>query len=308
MAEKKQKLDNDTGLGLGSFLSKSEPASPDKSSPPKVETVKPKVETKTDDKKEAEPLKADTAARPIEKAADNAPTETKAATETKADTASSDSKPNWDDDNNPWKKKAAEFDQRYRDTHRNWNQLNQQSQEQQRQLAILTKKIDGTYDPEKDDSPPPDTAAIRQWASIEGKAEASHAAALRIHGEDKVMAALNRYAQVFANDRATQQRILESNDPVQGAMDALEFHDFTEKFGTNPGKIIETMRAQLEAELSPKIAEREAKRVMDELAAKRREPDGLGRVVGGSGAMDKQISKDNAARPKSLSQITGFGH
>ena len=311
MAQKEQKLDNDTGLGLSSFLSKSEPASPEKSSPAKVETeVKAKVEAKPDDKKEAAPLKDKEPTKPIEKAAATAPTEAKATavTEATSDTVAINLKPNWDDENNPWKTKAAQSDQRYRDTHKNWNQLNQQNQELQRQLSILSKKFDGTYDPDKDEPPPPDPTAIRQWGSIEGRAQASYAAATRFHGEEKVMAALNRHAEVFGQDRATQERILQSDDPVQGAMDALDSYDFFAKYGDKPGKIIEAIRAQLETELTPKIAEREAKRVMDELAAKRREPDGLGRVLGSSGATDKQVAKDNAARPKTLSQITGFGH
>jgi len=308
----KQEL-NDTGLGLGNFLSKSAPA--EESSPAIIDKADTKLEAKADmpdDKKADASLRGEKIAKPIDRPSDKAPTDAikaKAATDPKAaEAVSPDFKANWDDDNNPWKKKAGEFDQRYRDTHRNWQQQHQQNQELQRQLAILGKKFDGTYDPQTDEPPPPDPVAIRTWGAIEGKAQASYAAAVRVHGEQRVMERLEQYAQAFGNDRSVQERILMSDDPIQGAMDALAGYEFFRTYGSDPGKIVETIRQQLETELTPKIAEREAKRVMGELAAKHREPDGLGRVLGSNGATDRQVSKDNAGRPKPLGQITGFGH
>lgn len=297
----------DTGLGLGSFLSKgAAEASPKESSPAKTDKAEAKTD-KPEDKKEASAPVVDKTEKPTEKAAEKAPTEAKAKAETETK-AEPDFKPNWDDDNNPWKKKASEFDQRYRDTHRNWNALNQQNQELQRQLTILGKKFDGTYDPQVDEPPPPDPVAIRTWGAIEGKAEASLAAAVRVHGQDKVMQALDKYAQVFGNDRSVQERILMSNDPVQGAMDAVAGYEFFATYGNDPGRIIETIKAQLETELTPKIREAESKRIMAELAPKHREPGGIGKVLGGNGAGDREVSKDNLGRPKSLGAITGFGH
>lgn len=295
----------DTGLGLGNFLSRGE-ASPKESSPAKPDKAEAKAD-KPEDKKEAKAPVVDKAEKPAEKVKDEALTEARAKAETETKTEP-DFKPNWDDDNNPWKKKASEFDQRYRDTHRNWNQLNQQNQELQRQLTILGKKFDGTYDPQVDEPPPPDPTAIRTWGAIEGKAQASFAAATRIHGQDKVMQALDKYAQVFGNDYSVQQRILMSDDPVQGAMDAVAGYEFFAKYGNDPGRIVETIKAQLETELAPKIREAESKRIMAELAPKHREPGGIGKVLGGNGAGDKEISKDNLGRPKSLGDITGFGH
>lgn len=292
------------GLGLTSFLSGGSTATEKESSPA------PEVKAAPDDKKEAAPAEK-TSVKPTEDKAKAASTEAKPEAKTAAaptEVIAPDAKPNWDDDNNPWKKKAGEFDQRYRDTHRNWNQLNQQNQELQRQLTILGKKFDGTYDPTRDEPPPPDPEAIRTWGAIEGKSQASFAAAVRTHGQERVMGILEKYSQVFSNDRSVQERILMSEDPVQAAMDAVEGYEFMTKYGHQPGKIIENLRAQIETELAPKIREAESKRIMDELANKRREPDGIGKVLGGSGAGDKQVSKDNAGRPKSLSSITGFGH
>ena len=153
----KEKLDA-PGLGLGSFVHAPAESSPIEEKP-KVEVKTETVPAKSDDKAVAAPAKDDKAAKPIEKAAAvvaKADVAKTIPTDKAPEVISPDAKANWDDDNNPWKKKANEFDQRYRDTHRNWNQLNQQNQELQRQLSILGKKFDGTYDPRVDEPPPPD--------------------------------------------------------------------------------------------------------------------------------------------------------
>jgi len=246
--------------------------------------VEKKPEAKTDAKADAKPGKSDVKV---------------------VEAIQPDAKPNWDDDSNPWKAKAGEFDKRFRDTQRSWQEQHQANLEMQRQMQVLAKKLDGTYDPQRDEPPPPDPQAIRHWGKIEGTAEASYAAALRVHGEQKVMSALEKYAQLFGNDRSVQERILQSNDPVQGAMDAVAGHEFFTQYGPNPSAIVENIRKQLEAELGPKIAEREAKRIQAELASNKGEPKGIGRVQGSSGAGD--VRKDNAGRTKRLDEILPFG-
>jgi hypothetical protein len=292
--EVKEKLD-EPGLGLGSFLSEKSDVG--------VET---KLETKPDEK-------------PVEKAvttpkldaktlsSDEKPKDAKA--DAKAETKPAvlpDPKPNWDDDSNPWKNKATEFDKRFRDTQRSRSELERQVSEERRQRVILEKKLDGTYDSQRDEPPPPDPDAIRYWGAIEGKAQASLAAATRVHGEEKVMKILETYSHVFQNDRNVQERILMSNDPVQAAMDAVAGYDFFKTYGDNPSTIVDKIRKQLETELTPQIAEREAKRMRDELVANRNEPRGIGNVHGSSDATGKQVGKDNAGRQKSLANI--FGH
>ena len=301
----KENLDK-TGLGLGDFLRGTAESSPAK------EEVQAEVKTdaaptpKTDDKASVVAAKDEKVAKPDDKVpvADKK-VAAKAPTDKPAEVISPDAKANWDDENNPWKKKASEFDQRYRDTHRNWNQLNQQNQELQRNLNILQKKFDGTYDPRVDEPPPPDPQAIRQWGAIEGKAQASLAAANRVHGEEKVMQTLEKYAQVFGNDRGVQERILMSNDPVQGAMDAVAGFEFFSENGPDPKTILENIRKKVTDELTPQIREAESKRIMGELASKRGEPKGIGHVLGSSGATDKQVGKDNTGRAKPLEAIFG---
>jgi hypothetical protein len=294
----------DTGLGLDSFLKGSEASPKEATSPaPKLDVAKEAVAPKE--------VKADQ--KPVAKVESGGTDELvakakPAVTEAKADTVSPDPKPNWDDDNNPWKKKAGEFDQRYRDTHRNWQTLHQQNQEMQRNLTILQEKFDGTYDPEKHKQPAPDPEAIRYWGAVEGKSQASLVAAYRVHGQPTVDAILEKYGQYFGNDRGVQERIIQSNDPVQGAMDAVASYEFFAKYGNDTTKIKEAVRAELEQELTPIITERETKRIMAELAAKQREPRGIGQVLGASSATDRQVSKENASRPKPLGAIGGFGH
>ena len=284
---------SDPGLGLSDFLGKSTPeaqaspaAEPKEAKPEKVDD-KPAAQV---DKEVAKPGK-----EPALKADD------KKADASAAQQPQPDAKPNWDDDENPWKKKAGEFDQRYRDTHKWGNQLNQALLETQRQMQVLQKKFDGTYDPQVDEPAPPDPVAIRQWGEITGKAEASLEACYEAYGQDNVVAKLNRYREVFGQDLDTQQRILRSNHPVKAALDAVDAYDFTVKYGPNPSAIVQKMRAEIEAELTPKITER----ITKELAKSKSEPKGIGGIQGGSGAEDKAVSRSNAGRQKSLGQLFG---
>lgn len=292
-------VNSDVGLGLKDFLA----PKPAEASP--VEKPDAKVEVKSDEK-------------PVVEVKSTTPVETKVETPVEAVKAKKSDKsdksdvkvepaaaPNWDDETNPWKKKATDFDQRYRDTHRNWNELNQRNQALEHQLKVLGKKFDGTYDPRVDEPPPIDPQVLRQQGTIEGKAAASYAGAIRTHGIDIVTQALEKYAELFKNDRHLQERILMSDDPVQGAMDAVAGNEFFAKYGNNPAAIMAKIRAETEAELAPKIREAESKRVMDELAAKKGEPKGIGNVQGASGATDKQVGRDNAGRSKGLTEIFG---
>jgi len=283
-------------LGLKEFLS----------AKPEVE-VEAKVEAPKVDKPQAE------TARPerLDKDAEKAPEKQVEAKAVKADAkpAKVDG-PNWDDDTNPWKKTAQENEKRWRDTHRWGNEINQkyldsqkQSAELQRQMAILNDKFDGTYDPAKYETPPVDPVQHRQWGTLEGKVTASLVAAKRTHGEDVVVKALERYAELFRNDPTVQQANLNSDDPIQGAIDAVEAHDFYSTYGNSPKTILAKMKAEFEANEAPKL--REAIRLEMMGKTQSREPGGIGNVQGGSGAMDSSINKSNKGRQKSLSQIVG---
>jgi hypothetical protein len=297
----------DVGLGLGGFLGGKKT---DEAPKQEMEAVAPpdKAE-KPDSGKQAEAKAETTKPAGLDKDAEGAAKPKKEAAGKPNEAPAS---PNWDDDSNPWKAKASEFEKRYKDTHRDWNRVNQerveaqrQQQEFSRQLEILNKKLDGTYDPARDEAPPPDPMQYRQWGSLEGKVEASLAAAVRVHGQDEVMSALERYAEIFKDNKSVQQEILMSADPIQGALDAIKSHEFFAKYGTSPEMIQKRFEEDFNTNQLPKIREAERKAALEELQKQPREPRGIGGVLGSSGATDKQVSKDNKGRQKSLSSVFG---
>lgn len=281
--------EKDSGLGLGAFLSGKTPEQ-------KVEVAKdPPIESKD---KQVEAKAKTTEPAGLDKDA-------------KKEVAKVEG-PNWDDDSNPWKKKAEESDKRQKDTHRDWNRLNQErinsqreQQELVRRLDVLNKKFDGTYDPQRDEPQAPDPVQVRQWGAVEGKVEASLAAAIRTRGEGEVMEALQKYATIFATDKGVQERVLASNDPIEGALEAVKHHEFFAKYGSDPSAIQQKFREEYEANELPKRLEAETKRIMDDINKKKNEPRGLSGVQGGSGATDKQVASDNTGRPKPLKALFG---
>lgn len=286
MATKEQ---DDTGLGLDSFLGKKEDTQ---------EAAQPAVEA------ESKPSAGDETAAPVEKPTQAEPPRPAGLDkDAKVAEAKPSSAPNWDSDDNPYVK-------RYKDTHRDWNRLNQekleaqrQAQEFQRQFEILNAKLDGTYDPEQYKAPPVDPSRYHQIGTLEGKAEASLASAVREHGEETVMRTLEEYAQIFGQDRALQERVLMSPDPIRGAMDAVKHHKFFTTYGNDPESIRKKLAAELQETELPKWREAETKRLMGELNKREPEPKGIGGIQGGSGAMD--VKKDNAGRAKPLGAIFG---
>ena len=306
--------DQDSGLGLKEFLGG---GAKEETSKQEVETKAPVVESKAVDK----PVEAKAeAAKPA--GLDKDTKEAKKVDKEPAIAGKSEVKPdgpNWDDDNNPWKVKASEFEKRYKDTHRWGNEVNQKfldSQRQQQALASqlqrLEKKFDGTYDPQRDEPPPPNPEAIRTWGTVEGKAQASFAGAIRSRvqfggksqqeAHDEVMQALEQYAQIFGQDRGVQERILLSDHPVESAIEAVRAHAFAQKYGSDPDAILKKARAEWEANELPA---HEARWRAEHLSNNKPEPKGIGKVQGSSGAMDSQIAKDNKGRPKPLSQLFG---
>ncbi len=92
-----------------------------------------------------------------------------AKTEEKAE-AVGDTKPtvDWDSDENPFKQRVATVEKQYNDTRQWARQEAAQRQKLQQQLDIISKKLDGTYDPEVDD-PRPDPQAVILQADAQGK-------------------------------------------------------------------------------------------------------------------------------------------
>jgi hypothetical protein len=305
MSDQEKGKIEDTGLGLGDFLSRGAPkASPDE----KKESKEPVVEAK--EAKDSEPE-----AKPAKEAALKAELRDKAPESTKAPAASTPATPeagqqtgpNWDDDSNPWKKKAAENEKRYRDTHRGWNELHQQHQEAQRQLKVMQAKLDGTYDPAIHEPPPLDPHAVRTWGAVEGRAETSYEASVMQHGQETVDSTLARYKEIFAQDLETQSRVLQSKHPVATAMEAVKAYDLFAKYQTtDPAQLVARIEKELREKLVPEIEASTQKKLLKGLSSNNAEPKGLSGVAGGSGAGDKAVARDNKGRSKPLGAI--FGH
>jgi hypothetical protein len=293
----------DTGLGLGDFLSRgaSKDASP--AMEPK-EDAKPAVEVKDDSKPEAKPAKeavqkAESKDKPSE---DGKPAASPTASPTPD--AGKQTGPNWDDDTNPWKKKATENEKRYRDTHRGWNELHQQNQQMQQQMQVLQAKLDGTYDPAIHEPPPLDPHAVRTWGAVEGRAETSYEASVMQHGQQTVDETLARYKEIFAQDLETQNRVLQSKHPVATAMEAVKAYDLFAKYQTtDPAQLVARIEKELREKLVPEIEASTQKKLLKGLSSSNSEPKGLSGVAGGSGAGDKDVSRDNKGRHKALGSI-----
>jgi hypothetical protein len=279
----------DTGLGLTEFLS-AKPTEPEA-----TPTSPAQTDTATDDKKEV----ASPGPVGLEKDA-------KAAPEAAVG-------PDWEHESNPYRKKAEELDKRYRDTHKWGNEAHQKALEAERraadvarQLEILGKKFDGTYDPQRDEPPPPDPTQIRQWAAIEGRVETSLAAVLETSKLEEVMPKLERFAELFGKDPAVQQRVLSDPHPIKAALKAVESHDFYSTYGSDPDSILKKLTEKWTNDELPKLRDAEMKRLQSEARKNEPpEPQGIGKVLGASGATESKVDRDNKGRFKPLSQVFG---
>ena len=114
----------------------------------------------------------------------------------KEDTAKFD----WESDSNPYKK-------RYADTQA-WTMREQQNHA--RQMEIINKKLDGTYDPAQDEpkAPTPEETAI--LGERLGRVGSSLEAAYEIHGKETVDTTMAEFTRLYDNDVPVQNRIFSS--------------------------------------------------------------------------------------------------
>jgi hypothetical protein len=247
-------VEQDNGLGLSEFLKGS-------SSEPEAEITASQNEVKT------EPAQETITEKPEEKAEEVKETEVKPEPEVKADI-------NWE--------------KRYTDTFRWANELSQQNAElkrmidQQRyQTEIINKKLDGTYDPEKDapesQLPPPEV--IAQTSETVGKIKSSGMAAEKIYGQEQVEKMLYAPDAPFheiENNPIIRQRVLSADAPVIAAMQCVEEHLFYKKWGYTPTDIEKNMRSSLEQEIREKVT----KEFTDKIQNKDKLPTGIGNARG----------------------------
>ena len=210
-------------------------------------------ETPAEDKPDAE--KPDAKEAKDEAANKKAAEEAKGATEAKAK-ADAD------------KAKEDPYQKRFEDTHRWANELNQQNsqlrqiaQNQQEQMAVLQKKVEGTWTDEDEASLTrgDDTETVATRAVIAGKAIASRSSANRDFGQEVVNANLVEFHQLFNGNAGIQQVIRDADSPVHEVMHIMERYRFEKQYGPSPKEwkenIAKETRAALEKELRKSIFE-----------------------------------------------------
>lgn len=182
-----------------------------------------------------------------------------------------------------WKSEAETNHKRWQDTARWANDLNQKHRSMSEQnnvlmknLDILNKKLDGTYDETRDGQmvdPSSVQAAdqtVSRYESV-GRAKASLSAAYEKYGQKDTDGFLSEYVQRFGNDPFVQQRITSAEMPVEEAISAVKLARFFDKYGNTPDLILEALKK----EVLPSIRAEEKAKVMESLKAKNEEPKGV---------------------------------
>jgi hypothetical protein len=266
----------DTGLGLNEFINTVTPEATE--TPEASQEVAPEVAPQPTDKVEPETKPEGT------------PAETKAEV-----TPAKEEKPSTD-----WENQAKSYEKRYYDTQKWATQVNAQNKELARQLEIINKKIDGTYDPETDEPKQVmDPNAIAYQAGVEGRISASRKMAYEKYGADvdSLLFAPDAPFKAIENNPLVQQRVLSSDVPVIEAIKVVKEKAFFDKYGYEPDAIYENIRK----DVGEKVRQEVIKELAGKASLKDSQPVGIGQArtaVSGS-----QNSNSDGHRP--LSEIFG---
>ena len=203
-----------------------------------------------------------------------------AAAETKAEKPAVEAKAepdpkNWDTDDNPHKQRAEDLAKREKAA-RDWaTQINQQYMAQKRELEIINKKLDGTYDPAVDE-PRIDPEQVLKHARAQGAVQASIAAVVDKLGDAQTRAELDRFNQLFDANESIQHRVLNAASPMAEAIKVLNEWDITQKYGsTDVNVLVEKIKAEAVAEMREQIRKEEHQKIMDGIANKNKTPTGV---------------------------------
>jgi len=158
----------------------------------------------------------------------------------------------------------------------------------EQQLTVLGKKIDGTYDEEKDGHKPPSLDDVKQAERV----ATSHFAAVDRYGKDYVMQTIwadDAPFRQFDHDPAVQARVFGSPTPILEAIKVVKEAESQAKYGKDPDamrKAIEQeVRATVEKEVRQKLMKEFGKGTDDEIK-------GLGNV--------RQVPDAKTETPKRL--------
>jgi len=183
----------------------------------------------------------------------------------------------WNSADNPYLKQ-------YRDTASYATRVNQQNKDLARQMEIINKKLDGTYDPEQDKPLEPSSDELVAQAEIKGKVSASQAVAEERYGAEAVQKLIldehSPYARLEASDPTIGPRVMASNAPILEAMAVLNEHVFFSKYGRDPEGIKKAITKEVLDVEREKIRAEVTKDVMARIAQKNDQVVGLGDVRG----------------------------
>lgn len=151
-----------------------------------------------------------------------------------------------------------------------------QNLELQKQMEIINKKLDGTYDAAaeakaQEISP----QVISQTSEMAGKIVASREAAFEIYGKDNVEKTLwveSAPFRAIENDPMVQARVMSSMSPVLEAMKCVEEYAFYSKWGKSPKVIEENIKKAYEKEIEDRVT----KKILEKMNLKEKQVTGIG--------------------------------
>lgn len=164
--------------------------------------------------------------------------------EIKTDDKKSDEKTpqnNWDIDDNPYKKKAAEFEKRYKDT-QNWGFKAHQKLKE--------------FGLEEDTTPEPTEEEKLRHVAFTEREKASYAAAVEIYGKDYVETQLygeNAPFKQIAENPSVKAMVMNADAPVIEALKIIKTREFFNKYGDDTEKVVGKIKKEFETELREKI-------------------------------------------------------
>ena len=194
-----------------------------------------------------------------------------------------------------WEKKAKEFEsesksnkKRWEDTHKWGNKAHQKLKE------FGLDELDAGNEPAPEVSP--ELEAIH--TAFAEREKASYAAAIEIHGKEKVDEMLfgdNAPFKEIIKDPSVQFAIRNADAPVLEAIKAVKTHAFLEKYGRDPETVHLAIRKELETEVTEKLT----KEFQRKLEKKDKLPNTLSGIKGGDN------KNDGVFTPTPLKEIFG---
>lgn len=172
-------------------------------------------------------------------------------------------KPSWDDDENPYKKKAAEFEKRYRDTQVWGNKAHQKLKE-----FGIDNDVEEQTEQQK----------LEQFAFNE-RDRVSSRIAMEMYGEqvvkDMIVGENAPYNKILEKHPEVAQRVFYADAPVMEAIKIVKEFAFFDKYGHDVEKIPDKIRKDLEKEIREKVTQELQKK----LSKKEEMPKTLSKVT-----------------------------